>query len=70
MNVKLLGVAVLAIGIVVLVLSVFADTIGVGANEEYTYGWKQALGTVLGVALIVIGGLVWRAASRSPFTSS
>ena len=65
-NRKLLGLAVLAIGIVLVVLSIFADTFGIGQQDEFTYGWKQAIGTVIGVALIAVGALLWRAAPRSP----
>ncbi|HET9490148.1 MAG TPA: hypothetical protein VFR64_10405 [Methylomirabilota bacterium] len=45
--------AILVIGIVILVLSVLADALGLGRVEGF--GWKQALGVVVGIALIGVG---------------
>lgn len=45
--------AILVIGIVILVLSVLADALGLGRVEGF--GWKQALGAVVGIALIGVG---------------
>jgi hypothetical protein len=59
---SLLGLVIVLMGAVLLVISVFADPIGIGVNEEYAFGWKQTLGTVVGVSLLVVGYLVWRAA--------
>jgi hypothetical protein len=44
---------ILVIGIVILVLSVLADALGLGRVEGF--GWKQALGVVVGIALIGVG---------------
>jgi hypothetical protein len=67
-NRSLLGLVIALAGALLLVLSVFADPIGIGVNEGYTFGWKQLLGTVAGIALVVTGYLVWRAA-KAPSAS-
>lgn len=63
---RVLGLVIAVIGIALVVLSVFADPIGIGVNEEYAFGWKQALGTAAGASLVVVGLLAWRA-RRAPF---
>ena len=62
MSRKLLGLVIVIAGALLLVLSLLADPLGIGANEGYVFGWKQAVGTVVGVALVVIGYLVSRRA--------
>ena len=59
---SLLGLIIVLLGTVLVVISVFADPIGIGVNDEYAFGWKQTLGTVVGVSLVVVGYLVRRAA--------
>ena len=49
------GALVAAAGAVLLLLSVFADPIGIGGTDEF--GWKQVAGAIVGGALVV-GGLV------------
>jgi len=46
----------LAVGVVLAVISIFADRIGLGATPGF--GWKQTLGLLVGLALVVLG--VWR----------
>jgi len=41
------------IGVLLALFSVLADTIGVGAHPDF--GWRQILGTVLGVAIAGFG---------------
>lgn len=52
------GVAlvVLVVGVVLALVSLFADALGVGG--EPGFGWKQTVGLVVGVALAGIG--LWR----------
>ena len=45
--------AILALGVVILLLSILADSIGLGRDEGF--GWKQAMGVVVGIVLIVVG---------------
>jgi uncharacterized membrane protein len=47
---------ILVVGIVVTLLSVFADALGVGRTPGF--GWKQSLGVIIGVVLIGLG--LWR----------
>jgi hypothetical protein len=49
-----LGAVVAAAGAVVLVLSVFADPLGIGGTDEF--GWKQMLGVAVGVVALLGGG--------------
>jgi uncharacterized membrane protein len=46
----------LVVGVVLAIISIFADRIGLGASPGF--GWKQTLGLLVGVALIVLG--LWR----------
>ena len=62
MSRKQLGLLIVVAGALLLVLSLLADPLGIGVNEGYVFGWKQAVGTVVGVALVVIGYLVARRA--------
>ena len=39
------------LGVVIIFLSAFADVLGVG--EQPGFGWKQALGIVIGVLLVL-----------------
>jgi len=55
MSKKPLAVILLLIGLVVLVLSVAADTVGLGPNPGF--GWKQIVGAVIGV-LIALSGVI------------
>jgi hypothetical protein len=45
--------AILALGIVILLLSVLADGLGLGRAEGF--GWRQALGVLVGIVLIAVG---------------
>ncbi len=47
------GVGILIVGVVVGLISLFADPLGLGG--EPGFGWKQTLGLVVGVALVVVG---------------
>ena len=55
-----LAVLSIAIGAVLVFVSVLADPLGIGVNKTFTFGWKQALGTAAGVALIVAGVVLRR----------
>ena len=46
----------LVLGIVLGIVSLFADSLGLGASPGF--GWKQTLGLVIGLALIALG--LWR----------
>ena len=50
------------LGVVIIFLSAFADVLDVG--QQPGFGWKQALGIVIGV-LLVLGGFYWRRQVRA-----
>jgi hypothetical protein len=52
---KTVGIVLLAVGIVVLVLALFADPIGLG--NSLSFGRDQILGTIAGV-IVAVGGFV------------
>jgi hypothetical protein len=49
-----IGYLVVAAGILLVVVSAFADPIGVG--EGGGFGWKQGVGIVVGAVLAALGG--------------
>ena len=51
------------IGVLLLLLSVFADPLGLGRNPGF--GWLQWLGVVIG-ALVILAGLYLRRRKTSP----
>jgi hypothetical protein len=57
MSKKTIGVLLIVLGVVLLVISIAADTLGIGTGNGF--GWKQLSGTVVGVVL-ALGG-VWLA---------
>ena len=63
-----IGIVVAAAGVVVLVLSAFADPFGYG---DEGFGWLQTLGVVLGVAAIAVGIIAgfWRRPMAPPHPS-
>ena len=58
------AMTVSAIGLIVLLASVLADYIGVGAGEV-DFGHKQIIGTIVG-ALILVAGLVLTSRAKPP----
>jgi len=46
----------IVIGLVIIVLSGFADALGLGRSPGF--GWRQTIGLALGIAVVVYG--VWR----------
>ena len=53
MDKKTLSTAVLAIGMMILVVSLFADSFGIGDHPGF--GRYQAIGAVVGVAVTAVG---------------
>jgi uncharacterized membrane protein len=52
---------IVAVGVALAFISIFADRIGVGAMPGF--GWKQTLGLLVGLALIALG--LWRMRSEA-----
>ncbi len=55
MSRKTLGIILVVLGIVVLIVAVFADSLGVGA--KHGFGWKQIAASITGVVVAAVG--VW-----------
>ena len=54
-NKKTIGILMIVIGIALLIISLLADTLGLGGAAGF--GWKQILGSVVG-AIAVVAGLI------------
>jgi uncharacterized membrane protein len=46
------------LGILVALVSLFADALGIGTEPRNYFGWKQIVGLIVGLALIGYG--LWR----------
>jgi len=57
MSKKAIGFVLLVVGLVIMAVSLFADVLGVSGN--LTLGWKQLLGTAIGIIVALVG--VWLA---------
>ena len=57
MNKKTMGIALLAVGVVVLIGSLAADPIGIGGAAGF--GYKQIIGAVVGVIAAVVGFVLY-----------
>ena len=56
---RILAIAFIAIGFILAAVSALADQVGVGAPTS-TFGWKQLLGLVFGIILVVAGIILLR----------
>lgn len=56
---RILAIAFIIVGALLAFVSVLADQVGLGAPTS-TFGWKQLLGLVLGIILIVAGIILLR----------
>ncbi len=66
MNIRLLtALALIVVGLVLAAVSGLAELIGLGDPTD-TFGWKQILGLVLAVALLVVGTLIAWNEKRAP----
>ena len=62
MQKPLLAWGMIVLGLVIIVLSGFADALGLGQHPGF--GWKQALGLAVGLAFVV-RGIYWRRRLRA-----
>jgi len=63
MQKPLLAWGLIVLGLVIIVLSGLADALSLGQHQGF--GWKQAVGMALGIALAV-RGIYWRRRLRAP----
>jgi uncharacterized membrane protein (DUF441 family) len=59
MSKKTIGYILIALGVILAIVSLAADVIGIGGAG---FGWKQILGTAIGVIVAIVG--VWLALSK------
>jgi uncharacterized membrane protein len=68
MSRRSLGVVVTVVGLLVLVIAVFADPLGIGGADD-TFGWKQIVGVVVG-AVVAGAGIVLAFSGEKPEPTS
>lgn len=56
-NKKTIGIALIAVGVVVLVVSLAADAIGLGGAPGF--GYRQIIGTIVGIIVAVVGYVLY-----------
>ncbi len=53
MSRKTIGIILIVVGVVVLIVSGFADALGIGGVPGF--GWKQIVGSLVGLVIGVVG---------------
>ena len=61
MSRKTLGLILVVLGVLVIVVGAFADTLGIG--EGGAFGWKQTVALIVGIIVAVAGG--WLATRKA-----
>jgi hypothetical protein len=59
MSNRYLGITMILVGLLIMLVSLLADVIGVGARPDI-FGWKQLLGACVGVVVSVAGIVISR----------
>jgi hypothetical protein len=54
--------AIIALGMILVLVSIFADSIGLSGGGD-GYGWKQLLATIVGL-VVLVSGLGWAMRDR------
>lgn len=57
------ALVILAVGIVVLLVSLGADVIGIGASPRF--GYRQVAGTLAGIILALVGAFLYLRSSKA-----
>jgi hypothetical protein len=60
----MLGRVVIGVGLLLILIAMFADTLGLGRSPGF--GWRQTLGAVVGVLVVVVGAYLLRRGKVSP----
>jgi hypothetical protein len=58
MGKKGLSLILIVVGVIILLVSLFADQIGIGGYPGF--GFKQMIGTIIGLVIIIIGLILQR----------
>ncbi len=64
MDNPMLAWVVIGIGLLLLIIALFADALGLGRSPGF--GWRQTLGLVAGVLVVVAGAYLLRRGKVSP----
>lgn len=56
-NQKTIGIVLLAVGVVLLIISLAADVVGIGGASGF--GYKQIIGSIAGVIVAVVGFVLY-----------
>ncbi len=59
---QIMAPILILIGLAFLILSLTADTIGIGRGPGF--GWAQILGSLAGIGIAAVGAALWRATRR------
>ncbi len=51
---KILGIAIIIVGVIALVICLLADVIGIGGQGD-VFGYKQIIGIAVGAVVFVVG---------------
>ena len=54
MSKRTLGIVLIIVGVLIVLASLLADTIGIGSQPS-VFGWRQILGAVIGAAVGIAG---------------
>ncbi len=65
MQKKVLCFVFIGVGIIILLVSLFADLIGIGVPGS-GFGYKQVIGTVIGAMIVIIGFILYRKWGKTP----
>ena len=65
MNNPMLAWVVVGLGVVLVLISLFADPLGLGRHPG-GFGWKQDLALIIGAAVIMVGVYLLRRGKGSP----
>jgi uncharacterized membrane protein len=60
MSKKTIGIVLIALGVIIVVVSLAADPLGIGSGNGI--GWRQQLGTVIGAIVALVG--VWQVMTK------
>jgi hypothetical protein len=64
MNSPLLARVVIGVGLLLILIALFADLLGLGRSPGF--GWRQTLGVLVGVLVVAAGLYLWRRPKAAP----
>jgi hypothetical protein len=64
MDSPMLAKVVIGVGVLLVLIALFADPLGLGRSPGV--GWRQTLGAVVGVLVVVVGAYLLRRGDVSP----